>query len=304
MYRRRRVGVYGICRDDAGRVLFARQAPGTISAGWWGLPGGGVNHGEDPVRALAREFVEETGLKVAVVRPVVVRTDFFPHPGRQQIIHLDRVVFEVTVTGGKLRAESKGTTDRAEWALPQAVDPLMDWVAEVLDVPTSGVQARATAAEIADAEPPDPSVRVTQVQRFAAYGLTADPAGRLLLTRIAPGYPGSGTWHLPGGGTDFGESATGGLIRELVEETGQMGTVGDLLRVEHFHNPAAFGPEERPIDWHTVRSVFRVFVAVPTEPIVHDLGGSTDAAAWFTAADLRDLNLNKLAKAVISGYHH
>jgi 8-oxo-dGTP diphosphatase len=303
MRQRRRVGVYGICRDTSGRILFVRAAPEAINAGFWQLPGGGVDHGEDPRAALVREFAEETGLAVRLDRVRSVRTDFFRHPGRDQLIHLDRLIFDVHVVGGELRDEPAGSTDRVAWMVPGQVTPLMSWTAEILDLPGSPTR-RVTAAEIAGALPSDPGTPVTRVQRFAAYGLTTDPAGRLLLTRIAAGYPGAGSWHLPGGGTDFGEVVTDALARELAEETGQIGKVGELLLVEHFHNPAAFGPEKRPIDWHTVRSVFRVTVDAPTDPIVHDLGGSTDAAAWVTPAELRRLNLNKLAKTVISDYGH
>src|SRR5205823_13930505 len=88
-----------------------------------------------------------------------------------------------------------------------------------------------------------------RVQRFAAYALARDPAGRILLTLIAPGYPGAGRWHLPGGGTDFGEAPTAGLLRELIEETGQIGRVEGLIAVSHRHHPAAIGWEGFPIDW-------------------------------------------------------
>ncbi|TWH66518.1 NUDIX domain-containing protein [Micromonospora olivasterospora] len=49
----------------------------------------------------------------------------------------------------------------------------------------------------------------------------------MLLTKIAEGYPGAGLWHLPGGGTDHGEQPAAGLLRELVEEGGQLGRVGN-----------------------------------------------------------------------------
>jgi 8-oxo-dGTP diphosphatase len=304
MKQRRRIGVYGICRDDAGRILLVRQAPSAGNAGAWQLPGGGVDHGENPLVSIVREFGEETGLSIWVDRPREVRTDIFEHATSGTILHLDRIVFDVTPVAGGLRSEPKGSTDRVEWVADPGALPLMPWTAEVLGVEVAHPYdyAPATPAQIAAAEPPDRSMVPSHVQRFAAYGLTADPTGRLLLTRIASGYPGAGTWHLPGGGTDFGEAATAGLARELAEETGQIGVVGELLMIEHLHNPSAYGPEKRPIDWHTVRSVFRVAVGDPGNPIVHDLGGSTDAAAWFTRAELGGLNLNRFAKVVISEF--
>jgi 8-oxo-dGTP pyrophosphatase MutT (NUDIX family) len=35
--------------------------------------------------------------------------------------------------------------------------------------------------------------------------VATDRRERVLLTRVAPNYPGAGRWHLPGGGTDYGE---------------------------------------------------------------------------------------------------
>ena len=70
-----------------------------------------------------------------------------------------------------------------------------------------------------------------RAQRFAAYAVATDPRGRLLLTRIADGYPGGGRWHLPGGGTDYGEQPGAAVIRKLAEETGQRGRLLALLGV-------------------------------------------------------------------------
>jgi len=145
--------------------------------------------------------------------------------------------------------------------------------------------------------------RATRMQRFAAYGLTTDLAGRFLLTRIADGYPGAGQWHLPGGGTDFGEQPTAGLLRELVEETGQQGRIVGLLGVMHYHNPSALGPEKRPMDWHTVRVVYRVVIDRPGTPsVVEEVGGSTAEARWVTPAELGELPLNGFPRTAIA--HH
>jgi ADP-ribose pyrophosphatase YjhB (NUDIX family) len=138
-------------------------------------------------------------------------------------------------------------------------------------------------------------------QRFAAYGVATDPPGRLLLTLIADGYPGAGKWHLPGGGTDHGEQPAAALLRELAEETDQVGRVTDLLDVTHHRNPRALGPEGYPIDWHAVRATYRVRVDTPTEPRVTEAaGGSTARAAWFSVTEAARLPLTDVAAAALS----
>jgi 8-oxo-dGTP diphosphatase len=305
MRQRRRIGVYGICHDGSGRTLLVRASGTSSREGRWQVPGGGVDHGEDPLDALVREFAEETGLLVRPVRLVDVRFELVAEPWRDALVHHDRIVFEVEITGGTLRAETDGSSDAVDWFATDDLPgvPMMYWSARLLGlVPDDPGRAEADRAALATSVAVPPPPGTDRFQRFSAYGLVTDPRGRILLTRIADGYPGAGTWHLPGGGTDFGESAAAGLLRELREETGQLGVIGELLSVAHLHNPSAYGPERRSLDWHTVRSIFRVAVPDPGEPVIHDTGGSTDAVAWFTPDEVWKLNLNRLARGVISDY--
>ena len=286
--RERRIEAYGIA-SDGDRVLLVDSEP----------PGDVVRHGEDPYATVVRAFNEQTGLVIAVagLRGVVTSIEV----SADAVVHHDRVVFDVRVTGGDLSG--------MRWASPEAAKP---WVVAVLsgnevpsgtDVPSGTEVPGGTEVPSRPVEPATaPARHPDRVQRFTAYGLVTDPDERILLTRISEGYPGAGTWHLPGGGTDFGERPAVALQRELREETGQTGEVGALIAVAHAHNPAAYGPEKRPIDWHTVRTIFRVRVTRPTEPRVHDHGGSTDRAAWFSTGDLHGLHLNKLARGIIAEY--
>ena len=138
------------------------------------------------------------------------------------------------------------------------------------------------------------------MQRYGAYAAATDPAGRILLARIAEGYPGAGLWHLPGGGTDHGETPEQALARELFEETSQHGRVTGLLGISHRYDPTAVGPEGVPVDWHVIRVLFRVRVDVPTEPLVTEAaGGSTAAAAWFARAAIDGLALTELARDAV-----
>jgi 8-oxo-dGTP diphosphatase len=299
----RRIAVYGVCRDPAGRVLLVRAAHGFGDAPLhWGLPGGGVRHGEAPREALAREFAEETGLTIEITELRGVITDLAALPRRALVRHTDRIIYDVRVTGGGLRSEVGGSSDLVDWFEPEAVAGLtvLPYLAQILLLST--VDSSEPAAGLLDALPAPRDDSVTRVQRFAAYGLVTDPAGRLLLTRIAPGYPGAGRWHLPGGGTDFGEQPDAALVREIAEETGQRATVTGLLDVTHFHNPSAYGPERRRLSWHTVRALYRAVVDAPTAPVVTEVDGSTAAAGWFAPGEVAGLDLNDFAGVAVRRY--
>ncbi|RGC70727.1 hypothetical protein C5N14_02530 [Micromonospora sp. MW-13] len=298
MEQRRRVGAYGVCRDRDGRVLLVRGSDRADFPGMWQLPGGGLEHGEHPEAGVVREFAEETGLAAEVTGLLAAVADVTPLPDAGVTLHTDRIVFAVRAGGGALRDEADGTTDLVRWSSPDDVAglPLLPFTAEALGLPVTPPRRVARGAA---PYPPPPADRR---QRFAAYGLVTDPAGRVLLTMIADGYPGAGRWHLPGGGTDHGEQPAGGLLRELVEEAGQLGRVVDLLMVHNLHNPAALGPEGRPLDWHGVRVVYRVMVDEPTEARVTELaGGSTAAAAWFPPDRVEGLSMTEVA-ALATGH--
>lgn len=293
----RRVGAYGVIRDPSGRVLLARNSDASEFPGLWTLPGGGVEQGEHPDAALIREFAEETGLEVRVagLRDVTADVEILPNGNLE---HTDRIIYDVLPVGGSLRAELGGTTDLVEWVSPAALQalPLMPFTARVLGLSVASLPQYQAAADDAVA------TSRRSVQRFSAYAAATDPAGRILLTRIADGYPGAGLWHAPGGGTDHGETPEQALHRELAEETSQHGRVIGLLGVSHRYDPAAVGPEGVPIDWHVIRVLFRVSVDAPTEPVVSEAaGGSTDAAAWFSLRQAGELNLTELALGALTG---
>jgi 8-oxo-dGTP diphosphatase len=290
----RRVGAYGLCRDEAGRVLLARNSPLSWFPGEWTLPGGGVDQGEHPDDAVVREFAEETGLAVRVTRLLDVTADLARGPGGGDLEHTDRILYEVAASAGELVDEVGGTTELVRWVdesdLPAL--PLMPFTAQALGLPA--------VPRPYEPIPDEPLARPERVQRFGAYAVATDPDGRLLLTRIAPGYPGAGLWHLPGGGTDHGETPENALHRELFEETSQHGRVTRLIGVSHRYDPAALGPEGVPLNWHVVRVLFRVLVDRPTEPVVTEAaGGSTEVAGWFTPSAAALLPLTELAREAL-----
>ena len=63
--KRQRVAAYAVIIRD-GRILLSRLSPTITSEELWTLPGGGLDHGEDPRDAVIREIYEETGLHAVV----------------------------------------------------------------------------------------------------------------------------------------------------------------------------------------------------------------------------------------------
>lgn len=112
--RRQRVSVYGICEDGAGRVLLVRAASYLTVAGRWFLPGGGIDHGEDPVAALRREFSEETGLDVEIGELKGVLSDVQTLPDGT-LLHTVRIIYGIDSYAGVLRDETNGSSDAACW---------------------------------------------------------------------------------------------------------------------------------------------------------------------------------------------
>jgi 8-oxo-dGTP diphosphatase len=291
---RRRAAAYGVCRDTEGRVLLTRGSELAAFPGVWSLPGGGIDHGEHPDDTVVREFAEETGLSVRIAGLRAASADLAVLPD-DSVEHTDRILYDVEVTGGELRHELDGTSDLASWVTPADVAtlPLLPFTAGVLGVVFEAPVVRLPEVEFERAPGP--------VQRFGAYALATDPAERVLLTRIAEGYPGGGRWHLPGGGTDFGETPERALDRELFEETSQRGRVVGLVGISHRHDPAALGPEGVPLDWHVIRVLYEVRVDEPTAAAVTEAaGGSTSEAAWFTRDDLVNLSLTELSREALA----
>jgi 8-oxo-dGTP diphosphatase len=299
----RRIAAYGICASPDGHVLLVRASRDSGTPGIWSLPGGAIDHGEHPCDTVVRETAAETGLSVSVSHLVDVLADLRAVTDQGVAIHTDRLIYAVTVRGGSLRDRVDRPTDLARYVDPAefATMALRPFTATALGVPAGQIDVRP------DETPELPSFfavpgpdGLPRAQRFAAYAVATDPRGRVLLTRIADGYPGEGRWHLPGGGTDYGEQPGPALIRELAEETGQRGRLLELLGVASHRDAASLGPEGYPIDWHGVRAFYKVLVSRPTRPRVNDVNGSTAEARWFAPDELPGLPVTEVTSEALA----
>jgi ADP-ribose pyrophosphatase YjhB (NUDIX family) len=110
-----RVGAYALL-PDAGRLLLTRYA----GSGRWSLPGGGIDHGEQPIDAVHREVREETGLILADARLTAVDSVHFTGhapDGTLEDFHAVRIVYRGVVPTDAEPAvlEVDGSSDAAAW---------------------------------------------------------------------------------------------------------------------------------------------------------------------------------------------
>lgn len=268
--KRQRVAAYAVILRGS-EILLSRLSPAIAPDELWTLPGGGLDHGEDPRDAVVREVREETGLEAVVGETARVYSAHLPgvwREGRRVDAHALRIVYE-------------------GWVPPDSPPP------EVVEVDGSTVESawKPVAAVLDGTVPVAPMVtealadhRPFEHQRLGAYAVVVR-GDAALLTRISPRGFHTGSWTLPGGGIGHGESPRTGLLRELREECGVDGTVGELLAVhdDHFSGSAPSGRFE---DFHAVSLAFEVTLDGDAEPRLVEEDGTTDAVAWVPLADV------------------
>ena len=88
------VCVDGLCVTGEGVLLVRRRLMPFI--GFWGLPGGIVEHNESLEDACKREFKEETGYNIMVNEILGARIE--EHPNQTRVI----IIFDVKIKDGKL----------------------------------------------------------------------------------------------------------------------------------------------------------------------------------------------------------
>lgn len=108
-----RLAAYAVCIED-GRALLVRHRSGA-----WTLPGGRVEHAEDPFDTVTREVREETGRDAVVERLLGVDSRVIPAAERavagEPEHHNVGVFYQVRLSAGEFTVEANGDTLEVAW---------------------------------------------------------------------------------------------------------------------------------------------------------------------------------------------
>ena len=144
-----RLAAYAVCIED-GRVLLARYVSPTGESNWT-LPGGRVEHEEDPFDAVIREVAEETGCDAVVERLLGVDSRVIPAAERRvpgPLPHQNVGIFYlVRITGGRPRPEPNGEIAESVWTPTSGVARLRR--SSLVDVGLTLAQTRPATGHVA-----------------------------------------------------------------------------------------------------------------------------------------------------------
>lgn len=96
-----------------GHILLTQLASYCTNAGHWTLPGGGIDHGEQPEETVRREALEETGLPATDLELFHVRT-FSEHTKRGEFLAV-QIVYRASIEGNPSVQEAGGSTADVAW---------------------------------------------------------------------------------------------------------------------------------------------------------------------------------------------
>ncbi len=125
--RRRAARVIVLDPQDRLLLISARDPFRHDSAGWWEIPGGGMDPGERSEDTVRRELWEEAGIRDAEIGPCVwTQTVQFTFAGmrfdQDEWIHVARCDGSASRPGGLEALEALAFGEQRWWALEQVLD--------------------------------------------------------------------------------------------------------------------------------------------------------------------------------------
>ena len=127
---RQRFAAYAVVTSSRG-LLATQYSDRTAVSGRWGMPGGGIDDGEQPVDAVLREIAEETDQQVELGDLVVVQTSHWigrSPRGTLEDFQAVRLIYRATCPQPREPRvlDLGGTTESARW-VPLAAWSTLAW---------------------------------------------------------------------------------------------------------------------------------------------------------------------------------
>lgn len=113
--KRPRVGL-GVFVKNKGNILVGKRK-GSHGTGTWALPGGHLEPGESFKKCCKREVLEETGLVIRNISPVVFTNDIFYGEG----LHYVTLFFRAECESGEVIIGEPRRCDEWRWVLPSHI---------------------------------------------------------------------------------------------------------------------------------------------------------------------------------------
>jgi len=106
------IRVYGILINDKKEVLISDERTENVS--FTKFPGGGLEYGEGLIEALKREYIEETGMNIEVIKHIYT-TDFYEKSSfnESQIISIYYLIKSLTPVYPKINTKSFDFTEKS-----------------------------------------------------------------------------------------------------------------------------------------------------------------------------------------------
>ena len=195
-----------------GKVLLGRKVEDEEHplGGQWHFPGGYLEKGENPEKALKREVKEETGLESEIEELVEVDYSGDVEPGIDNLI---RILYHVEAESGE--PEARYDLEEVKW-----VDR-KDVLEEIGRVDKAYIEKSERTKKFLE------NLSSGNVDTEGVKAVARNQDGKFLLLKRSeekkehPGY-----WEFPGGGLED-ETPIEGALRELKEETGLEGEIVD-----------------------------------------------------------------------------
>ena len=226
------IGAAAIIPDGDGQILLQKRTDN----GRWGLPGGGIEPGEEPADAVVREVYEETGLRVIPITLVGVyggKNQIITYANGDQTAYVS-ITFECRIIGGEINPDPDETLE-VRWfnsqQLPENIVP--QHVRRIQSL------LNGTIPFFALPEKPVLGTESNYIQSIRQHignqlimspGATAlifNEVGEILVQQRHD----NGAWNLVGGVYEVGEEPAETMIREVYEETGLIAEPTRLIGV-------------------------------------------------------------------------